>query len=108
MSDVCIIHVTCPDTAVAHTIADTLVAERAAACVSIVPGLQSVYRWQGRIEHDAQVLLLIKTTTRCCECVQQRVFDMHPDELPEVIAVPVTQGLPGYLDWVASETQNTA
>lgn len=106
MSDVRLTYVTCPDTATAEEIASQLIAEHEAACVNIVPGLRSVYRWQGRVETDEEVLLLIKTTEARFTAVRERVMQLHPDELPEVIAVPVVQGLAGYLDWVRSETRD--
>ena len=93
---------TCPDSGSADTIASLLVEEQIAACVSIVPGLTSVYRWQGKIERDAEVLLLIKTTEQQIETLTARVLELHPYDLPEIIAVPVTRGLPQYLEWVSS------
>ena len=95
---------TCPDQDTAARIADTLVGERLAACVNIVPGLRSVYRWQGAIESADEVLLLAKTTRECLEALTARVVELHPYELPEVIAVEVAGGLAAYLDWVAEQT----
>ena len=97
---------TAPDLATARTLADALVDERLAACVNLLPGLQSVYRWQGRKESGEEVLLLIKTTRTCLPAVQERIVALHPYELPEVLAVESAGGLPAYLDWVASETRS--
>ncbi len=93
---------TCPDTESADAIATALVEQRLAACVNILPGLTSVYQWDGKIQHDAEVLLLIKTTEQQIETLTARVHEMHPYELPEIIAVPVTRGLPQYLKWVST------
>lgn len=92
---------TCPDAASAQRIADALVAERLAACVNIVPGLRSVYRWQGALECADEVLLVIKTVQDRLEALQARVVALHPAELPELVAVEVAGGLAAYLDWVA-------
>ena len=95
---------TCPDRDAADHIAAALVEERLAACVNIVPGLHSVYRWQGAVEHAGEVLLLIKTTRARYAALETAIRARHPYELPEIVAVPVTQGLPGYLDWIVAET----
>lgn len=92
---------TCPDADTARRIADALVQERLAACVNIVPGVQSVYRWEGAIQRDDEVLLLIKTVQDRLQALQARVLALHPAELPELVAVEVAGGLAAYLDWVA-------
>ncbi|GAB3729748.1 divalent-cation tolerance protein CutA [Luteimonas pelagia] len=96
---------TCPDTASADAIARALVEERLAACVNQLPGLRSVYRWEGRVECDDEVLLVAKTTSDRLEALTARVQALHPYELPEVIAVEVAGGLAAYLDWVAEQTR---
>lgn len=93
-----------PDAASARRLADSLVAERLAACVSILAPCTSVYRWQGAVEEAAEVPLLVKTTTARYAAVEAAIRAAHPYELPEIIAVPVTHGLPGYLAWIAAET----
>lgn len=105
--DVLIAYVTCPDADTAETIASALIEAHEAACVNIVPNLRSVYRWEGRVEIDNELLLLIKTTTTAIERVRERVLALHPDELPEVVAVPVTHGLSDYLQWVRDETRSS-
>ncbi|MFA6228999.1 MAG: divalent-cation tolerance protein CutA [Rhodanobacter sp.] len=90
----------CPDAASAQNIADTLVGEQLAACVNQLPGVRSTYRWQGAVTHDDEVLLLIKTTSTRLEALRQRLLELHPYELPELIAVPMDQGHAAYLDWV--------
>lgn len=99
---------TCPARDVAERIASALVEERHAACVNIIPGLTSVYRWQGRIERDAELLLVAKTTRAAYPGLERTVLRLHPDELPEIVAVPVQGGLAGYLDWVSEQTSGDA
>jgi periplasmic divalent cation tolerance protein len=97
---------TCPDADSAARLAETLVAERLAACVNVMPGLRSVYRWRGAIEHSDEMLLLIKTTRPRLAALSARVLELHPYELPEVVAVEVAGGLSAYLDWVAEQTND--
>lgn len=99
-----IAYVTCPDREIAQHIASELVTQRHAACVNIIPGLVSVYRWQNKIESGEELLLMIKTTESAFERLKPAVLALHPDELPEIVTVPIVHGLPGYLDWVAEET----
>lgn len=96
---------TCPDPATAERIATALVGERLAACVNIVPGLRSVYRWKGRIERADESLLLIKTAPGRLPRLQARLLELHPHELPELLAVEAGSGLPAYLRWISDETQ---
>jgi periplasmic divalent cation tolerance protein len=93
---------TCPDTDSAQRIAQALVSERLAACVNIVPIAQSIYRWRGKIESAAEQLLLIKSKARDFRAVMKRLQSLHPYELPEVLAVPIHDGSPGYLAWLAN------
>lgn len=99
---------TCPARDVAERIATALVKGRHAACVNIVPGLTSVYRWEGRIEQDEELLLVAKTTAAAYPGLERTVLELHPDELPEIVAVPVQGGLAGYLQWVSEETAGDA
>ena len=96
---------TCPDATSARRIADALVGERLAACVNLLPGISSVYRWQGRVEQAEEVLLVVKTTRGRLEALTQRAQALHPYELPEVVAVDIAGGLPGYLAWIADQTR---
>ena len=91
---------TCPDQATAQRIATLLVDEELAACVNILPGVESVYRWQDRRESSQEYLLLIKTTQDAYPELEKTITSHHPYELPEVIAVSITDGLSGYLDWI--------
>ena len=90
----------CPDAAGAQAIATALVDERLAACVSCLPGVSSTYRWQGTVATDSEELLLIKTTATRFDVLKARLLQLHPYELPELIAVPVEFGHTAYLDWV--------
>ena len=89
----------------ARILARALVERRLAACVNMLPGVQSVYRWRDAIEEEAEVMLLIKTTARCYAELEQAIKALHPYELPEIIALPLSAGLPAYLDWIAQETR---
>jgi periplasmic divalent cation tolerance protein len=90
----------CPDAASAQAIAAALVDERLAACVSRLPGIRSTYRWQGTVTTDREELLLIKTTAARFDALKGRLLQLHPYELPELIAVPVEFGHTAYLDWI--------
>ena len=90
----------CPDAVSAQALAEALVGEHLAACVNRVPGIRSTYRWQGAVTSDDEELLLIKTTAGRFDALKARLLELHPYELPELIAVPVAHGHPAYLDWV--------
>ncbi len=92
---------TCPDRDTALRLAEALVEERLAACVNLLPGLTSVYRWEGRIQHDSEVLLLIKTVEARVEPLTDRLRLLHPYEVPEIIALPIVSGSSDYLNWVS-------
>ncbi|MDR0481113.1 MAG: divalent-cation tolerance protein CutA [Gallionellaceae bacterium] len=98
---------TLPDRASAECIAAALIEARVAACVSILAECTSVYRWQGKTETAGEVPLLIKTTRAAWPLLESTILAQHPYELPELIAVPVTTGLPAYLQWVAQETTSS-
>lgn len=93
---------TCPNDEVAKKLANQIVDEGLAACVNIVPGVISVYKWQGQKEQDSEVILFLKTTQDKVEALKDFVFREHPYELPELIAVPIKDGLSGYLDWISA------
>jgi len=94
----------CPDEESANAIALALVEERLAACVSIMPRVQSVYRWQGAVESATEIPLFIKSTATNYPALEAAIRDRHPYQVPEIIALPVEHGLPAYLDWIATET----
>jgi len=91
---------TCPDAETGAAIARTLVDEGLAACVNVVPAVTSVYRWQGSTQTAEECLLLVKGASARYAQIENRIIALHPYELPEIIAVPVTQGLPRYLAWL--------
>lgn len=95
---------TCPDAASAERIACALLSERLAACVTQLPGARSSYRWQGRIVHEQEIQLLIKTSAARLPATLARLQALHPYTLPEAVALPITAGLPAYLAWIDAET----
>lgn len=96
----------CPDPGTAQTLARTLVEERLAACVSLLPGATSIYRWEGRIEQAEEVQLLIKTRAERLPALIARVRALHPYAVPELIAFEAVGGLPDYLHWAAEATRD--
>ncbi|MDN0075738.1 divalent-cation tolerance protein CutA [Crenobacter sp. SG2303] len=97
---------TVPDAATAERLARTLVEEGLAACVNLLAPCQSVYRWQGQLESASEVPLIIKTTTERYPALEARLVELHPYEVPEILALPVEAGLPSYLTWVGAETNS--
>ena len=95
-----------PDRDSAEALAAVLVGERLADCVNILPACRSVYRWKGAVEVGDEVPLLIKTSEARYAALEGAIRARHPYEIPEIIAVPITQGLPGYLAWLKAETQD--
>lgn len=104
MTDTVLVITNLPDEDAARQLAGHLVEARLAACVNILAPCRSVYRWEGRVEDGEEFPLLIKTTTRRYAALEQAILDHHPFDVPEIIALPVSRGLPAYLDWVAAET----
>lgn len=94
-----------PDDASAEKLALALIESRAAACVNIMAPCRSIYRWQGAVEMADEIPLLIKTTAEHYPQVERIVRAQHPYAVPELIALPITHGLPAYLDWLATETE---
>lgn len=103
--DVLLVFTSLPDQAAALKLANALVEEKVAACVNVLGACTSVYRWQGKVETAGEVPLLIKTVAQRYDALEAAVRRLHPYELPEIIAVPLARGLPGYLQWVAGETR---
>ncbi len=104
-SDTLLVFTNVPDRATAERIAEALVAERLAACVNVLEGCTSFYRWEDELEQADEVPLLIKTTREAYPRLESALRGLHPYELPEIIALPIAAGLPGYLDWVVQETR---
>lgn len=105
MTDILLVITNLPDAASADTLARQIIAARAAACVNQLAPCTSVYRWEDKIETATEIPLLIKTTKAAYARLEALIRAKHPYELPEIIAVPVTDVLPGYMNWVSSETQ---
>ena len=102
MSDLArVVLCTCPDNETAAALADAIVAAERAACVNIVAGLTSVYRWRGEVKHDPEVLLVIKCHADQVDELSGFIAAKHPYEVTECIALPVVDGLPDYLAWIA-------
>ena len=93
-----------PDLASAEKLAHALIESRAAACVNVLPACRSIYRWEGTVETALEIPLLIKTTRAAYPLVEEIVRVQHPYDVPELIAIPITHGLPDYLDWLSKET----
>ena len=93
-----------PDVECAQWVARTLIEARLAACVNLLPAVQSMYRWQGKIEEATEITLLIKTTSQQVDSLQKAIVKLHPYDVPEIIATPIVAGYAPYLQWIATET----
>jgi periplasmic divalent cation tolerance protein len=104
MTDKIVVFSNCCSAEEAEKVARHLVDTRAAACVNIIPGVRSIYRWKGAVEDAAEWTLLIKTRRGLLERVQKELRKVHSYEVPEVVAVPIVEGLESYLAWIDDET----
>jgi periplasmic divalent cation tolerance protein len=86
-------------------IAEKLVNEKLAACINIIPEVQSVFRWKDKVDNAPENILIIKTTLNLYDILERRIKELHPYELPEIIAVPIEKGLTEYLNWVSENTK---
>jgi periplasmic divalent cation tolerance protein len=89
----------------ASEVANVLVGEELAACVNILPGVNSIYRWEGEVQESAEVVCLIKTVEANFERLKERLLELHPYELPEVIGLPIKVGHAPYLKWLADSVK---
>jgi periplasmic divalent cation tolerance protein len=103
-TDMLMVFTNLPDRASAAQLARTLVEKRLAACVNVLGEIASVYRWKGEIVSETEVTVLIKTRSAVYAALEARIKALHPYEIPEIVAVPVADGLPAYLEWVMHET----
>lgn len=103
MTDAIAVLCTCGSKPDALRIANALVEARLAACVNVLPGVKSVYRWQGKIETEQEVLLLIKTTAERFPALRDRIVDLHPYETPEILTLSIAEGSDKYLAWLREQ-----
>ena len=97
---------TVPSTEKAKDIAENLVAERLCACVNILDQVQSIFRWQAEIQNDPEVLMILKTTQDRYVDLEKRLNELHPYDVPEIIALPIARGTQSYLDWIQAEVSS--
>ena len=103
MSDIVLVYITTPGHESAKKLAEILIEERLAACANILPDIESIFYWKGELHHKCESILLLKTHKSVFERLMQRAEELHEYELPCIVALPVSRGLPGFLDWVAGE-----
>lgn len=84
----------------ANRIARALVSEKLAACVNVIPGVTSFYEWDGSIQEENEIIILMKSESSAFEKLKKRILDLHPYELPELVTLDISGGLPEYLEWV--------
>jgi len=104
MTDAILVLTTLPTADGAAEVAKTVVDEKLAACANILPALRSIYRWEGKVQDENEVLVLLKTRQAQYERLEARILELHPYDVPEILAIPIEGGHRTYLDWVASET----
>jgi len=102
--DVLVVLVTAPSAEKAGELGRTLVSERLAACANVIPGLRSIYWWEGKVQDEPEALILLKTTRGRFEALRDRVLALHPYQVPEVVALPIEAGSENYLKWIERET----
>ncbi len=105
-NDVVLLYVTAPDAGTAERIGETVVEERTAACVNILPAMRAIYHWNDAIERSDEVVMIAKTKASLAETLKNRIEELHPYDTPCVLALHVDAGLSaaGYLNWLATET----
>jgi len=106
-SDAIVVLCTCPDEAVAETLARGLVESGVCACVNRLAGVRSTYRWEGQVLDEGEVLLIIKTVSSAYARLEERILALHPYQTPEILALPVLAGAPGYLSWLQTVVHET-
>jgi periplasmic divalent cation tolerance protein len=108
MPEFIVVFVTVGSSAEGRAIAHALVEEGLAACVNRIPGIRSIYRWEGKIEESEEELLLIKTRAEIFSNLEKRIRELHSYSVPEIIAVPVVSGNEAYLSWLKQQVSNPA
>ncbi len=99
-----VVYCSCPDNKTAEHIAEIAVSELLAACASIIPGLNSIYRWRGKVCRNSELLLILKTQEITYRLLEARICELHPYEVPEIIAFPIHAGAANYLTWLKDNT----
>ncbi len=105
MADFVVVLITASNEDEAAKMANNLVVSRLAACVNIIRNIRSIYRWQGKIEDEGEVLMLVKTRKEHFRDLEKRVREIHSYTVPEIIALPIIEGFEGYLGWLKEETE---
>lgn len=100
-----VVLVTAPSADVAATLARTLVEEKLAACGNVVPAIRSIYRWEGKVQDDAEALLVLKTERRLVPALKARLPEVHPYQVPELLVLAAVDGLAAYLEWVGASVR---
>ena len=100
-----IVYCTCPDNESAEYVANILIEKSLAACVSILPGITSIYAWQNTVETNTEHLLMIKSKVKVYDALETAILTTHPYDIPEIIAVPIQMGLQSYLQWIDDSIQ---
>jgi periplasmic divalent cation tolerance protein len=103
MTDALVVFVTAPSEEAAGRIARGVVERRLAACASLVPSIRSIYRWEGEIHDEKEILIVIKTKRESFDPLMEWIRSNHPYEVPEILALPVAAGLPAYLEWLEDD-----
>ena len=106
-SGVVVVLMTAPDARTAENLSEQLLEERLIACANVLPGVRSVYRWEGALQRDDEVLVLLKTTPESVAELSERIAALHPYDVPEVLALPVSSGLAAYTQWVGTEVESS-
>ena len=102
-----IVFTTCPNIKIAHRISETLVQERLVACVNILPGLESIFHWKGLIEHEQEILLIMKSRQELFTQLVDRIEAIHPYDIPEITAFEITQSSRKYSSWIIESTKDS-
>lgn len=101
----CVVLCTCPDNASAEQLAARLLSQKLVACVNLLPGITSLYQWQGELCRDSEVQLVLKTRADCLPALEACIKEHHPYEVPEMLALPVEWGHRPYLEWINQHCQ---
>ena len=105
--ELCLVYMTASSAEEAETIAEALVGERLAACVNVIDGMRSTYRWEGAVQHDSETVVIAKTRRALVERLTARVKALHSYSCPCVVALPIVGGNPDFLSWIEEETEET-